>query len=370
MAPAEIIALRDQLKDWLLQAALPLWSTVGVDGEGGFFEKIGQDGRAVEAPRRARVTARQVFVFDQAARLGWTGPAARLAELALHRLTDPHGFLRPDGMVRILIAADGAVLDDAPAPYEQAFALLALALAGREDEALTLLDSLEARVGKAGGGFYLDEARQPPLDANPHMHLFEASLAWVEAGGGPRWRDLARSLGDIALTRLIDPASGAIAEFRNDDWSPAQGSPLDCGHQFEWGWLLLKFARLLGRADAVQPALKLIGIGEAHGVDPARNVAFNLMSRDFAPVDREARLWPQTERIHAHAAAAALTGDAAHWQGTALGVRGLMAYLDTPVLGLFRDRMLADGAFVEEPAPASSLYHIVGAAIALDEAVG
>lgn len=369
MAPAEIIALRDQLKDWLLQAALPLWSTVGVDAAG-FVEKIDMDGRPVEAPRRARVTARQVYVFDQAARLGWTGPSARLAELALSRLTDPHGFLRSDGMVRILIAADGAVLDDTPAPYEQAFALLALALAGREAAALTLLDSLEARVGKPGGGFYLDDRRLAPLDANPHMHLFEAALAWVEASGGLRWRDLAASLGDIALTRLIDPASGAIAEFRDDDWTPSQGSPLDCGHQFEWGWLLLKFARLLGRADAVGPALRLIAVGETHGVDPARNVAFNLMGRDFAPLDREARLWPQTERIHAHAVAAALTGDPAHWQGAAAGARGLMAYLDTPVLGLWRDRMRTDGAFVEEPAPASSLYHIVSAILALDEAVG
>ncbi len=370
MAPPEIIVLRDQLKDWLLQAALPLWADVGVDDHGGFVEKIGMDGAPVEAARRARVTARQVYVFDQAARLGWTGPSARRAEQALHRLMDPHGFLRSDGLVRILIAADGAVLDDTPALYEQAFALLAMALAGREDAALKLLGALQARQGKAGGGFYLDDAHSLPLDANPHMHLFEASLAWVEAGGGAAWRDLAASLGDIALGHLIDPASGAIAEFRDDDWSPALGSPLDCGHQFEWGWLLLKFARLLGRSDAVTPALKLIGIGETHGVDATRNVVFNLMAPDFTPLDREARLWPQTERLHAHAAAAAMTGDAVHWAGAAAGARGLLAYLDTPVLGLWRDRMLTDGAFVEEPAPASSLYHIVSAILALDEAVG
>lgn len=370
MAPPEIIALRDQLKDWLLRAALPLWADIGVDAHGGFVEKIGMDGQPVEAPRRARVTARQVYVFDQAARLGWTGPSARLAERALHRLMDPHGFLRPDGLVRILVAADGAVLDDTPALYEQAFALLALAMAGREETALTLLDSLEARLGKEGGGFYLDETRQPPLDANPHMHLFEAALAWVEASGGPRWRGLASNLGDIALTRLIDPVTGALAEFRDNDWRPATGSPLDCGHQFEWGWLLLKFARLLGRADAVDPALKLIGIGETHGVDRQRNVAFATMRADLTPLDLEARLWPQTERLHAHAVAAALTGEAIHWQGAAAGARGLMAYLDTPVLGLWRDRMLADGAFVDEPAPASSLYHIVSAILALDEAVG
>ena len=36
--------------------------------------------------------------------------------------------------------------------------------------------------------------------------------------------------------------------------------------------------------------------------------------------------------------------------------------------GLWRDRQEEDGAFVEEPAPASSLYHIAAAWIQLREA--
>jgi mannose-6-phosphate isomerase len=44
----------------------------------------------------------------------------------------------------------------------------------------------------------------------------------------------------------------------------------------------------------------------------------------------------------------------------------LMTYCDTPVRGLWRDRRLADGSFVEEAAPASSFYH---AALAMAELI-
>jgi mannose/cellobiose epimerase-like protein (N-acyl-D-glucosamine 2-epimerase family) len=43
-----------------------------------------------------------------------------------------------------------------------------------------------------------------------------------------------------------------------------------------------------------------------------------------------------------------------------------MRYFETPVHGLWRDRLSVDDCFVEEPAPASSFYHIVGAAVALE----
>jgi mannose-6-phosphate isomerase len=39
-------------------------------------------------------------------------------------------------------------------------------------------------------------------------------------------------------------------------------------------------------------------------------------------------------------------------------MRALALYLDVDTPGLWRDRSLPGGGFVEEPAPASSLYHI------------
>ncbi len=37
----------------------------------------------------------------------------------------------------------------------------------------------------------------------------------------------------------------------------------------------------------------------------------------------------------------------------------LRCFLDTPLVGLWKDKWLAHGAFVEEAVPASSFYHIL-----------
>jgi mannose-6-phosphate isomerase len=53
------------------------------------------------------------------------------------------------------------------------------------------------------------------------------------------------------------------------------------------------------------------------------------------------------------------TGHVSEVEEVVAAYRGLKLYLDTPVPGLWWDRLNADGTFVEEAAPASSFYHIV-----------
>lgn len=38
---------------------------------------------------------------------------------------------------------------------------------------------------------------------------------------------------------------------------------------------------------------------------------------------------------------------------------GLWRYLQTPAAGVWYDKLRPDGSFVDEPAPASSFYHIM-----------
>ena len=100
-APVQILDLNSRLKLWLFDHALPLWWEVGFDRDkGGCFEKIGQDGRAIEGPRRARVAARQAWVYAEAGKLGWTGPWREARDHALEALTTT--FARDDGLFRIL----------------------------------------------------------------------------------------------------------------------------------------------------------------------------------------------------------------------------------------------------------------------------
>ena len=359
---------RDRLKRWLIEQAAPLWASTGWRSDDAvFLEAIGQDGQAVNRPFRGRVTPRQLYAFAVAERLGATLPDGLLTrgcETMVSR------FQRPDGLFRTLVADDGAPLDDSVSLYDQAFVLLALAtLRGKapnaEETAVRLRHALIERLKYADGGFH--EAIPPvaPLGSNPHMHLFESFLTWDEAGGDGDWRKLADEVASLALERFIDPTTGALREFFALDWTPAPGKAgrlVEPGHQFEWAWLLLRWD--VERAG--EAAARLIEIGEAYGVDPSRGVAFNGLWDDLTAKDEIARLWPQTERLKANVSAAVMLNDPAGWQRAAEAVSGLEAYLNTPVAGLWRDRMNPDGSFIEEPAPASSFYHIVCAIDVLD----
>jgi mannose-6-phosphate isomerase len=116
-------------------------------------------------------------------------------------------------------------------------------------------------------------------------------------------------------------------------------------------------------------AQRLFIAGE-RGVDRARDVAIDELDDDFAIVRATARLWPQTERLKAAVRFARTGQPDQRWrymQHALSAARGLWRYLQTPTPGLWRDRQRADATFVDEPASASSLYHLIGAIRELDE---
>jgi mannose-6-phosphate isomerase len=376
---ARLFRLRDDLKAWALEHAFPVWWDVGADKvQGGFFEKIALDGTPVEAPRRARVQPRQIYSYAVAGLLGWEGPWKQALEHGLDFYLSK--YRRPDGFMRTLVASDGSPLDDKVDLYDQAFGLFGLAMASsvlpeRADLpalAVALRQALYAKLKHPTAGFEESVPRTLPLLSNPHMHLFEASLAWIDAGGDSQWRAMADEIAELALAKFIDPKSGGLREYYDGDWNPAPGVDgriVEPGHQFEWAWLLLRWGKLAGRDDAIAAALRMIAIGDGPGVDPARGVAIFALLDDMSVHDDIARLWAQTERIKAGVLAAQVDGDPRWWTTAAEGAEGLIKYFDVPVKGLWRDKLRADGTFVEEAAPASSFYHIVCAILELDRAV-
>ncbi len=353
--------------DWMRTAALPLWTTLGVHEDGAFVEALTLEGRVSEARRRARVQSRQVFVLCRAGALGWSGPWRRTVETGLERFLD--GYLRPDGAVRNALNTDGTVLDDTAVLYEQAFALLALATAHAagvlpdrcEVQARMMLDRLEAERPSAGGW---REVGDHPFQANANMHLFEAAQAWEARGVDDRWGGVADRIADLALTRLIDREGGFLREFFDADWRPASGEDgrlVEPGHQFEWSWLLSRHA--LARGDErIMAAAKRLYVHGLRGVDPRRGVAMDQLDDDLNVRSEGARLWPQTEWLRAALAMTALAeGDERQERLADAGraMRALNRYLRPN--GTWRDKLRGDGGFVDEPAPASSLYHIMGA---------
>lgn len=343
---------------WLFDEALPLWAERGLDPAGGFHDQLDDDGRPADAPKRARVQARQVMVFAEAGRLGWVGDWQ--AQVA-HGL----GFLDARGRGGDLIETTF----DPPGPvdlYDQAFVLLALAYDTRADAA--------GRAGRfwrrlqaafPGDPGFREPAAAFPLQANPHMHLYEAVMAWRARQIAAPWREAAATIRRMALETFIDPDTGLLGEYFTAEGDSARDEAWP-GHQYEWGWLLLQDAE--GSASAQAAGERLIRLGGELGVDRTREAVIFSHRRDGRVIDAGARLWSQTERLRAALAMHARRPREALWEAEALAAfETIRRYLAAPGGGLYRDLMRADGSFVVEPSKASTLYHLMSAFIVLFE---
>ncbi|MEJ8476136.1 AGE family epimerase/isomerase [Roseibium algae] len=370
----EIRHTSDRFISWLTHDALPVWLHEGVDQRhGGFYEAIDPaDVKGCSVAKRARVQPRQIYSFIEAGNLGWTGPWQKTVEAGLDWYL-AH-YRHPDGTFASAVQPDGTVSDETFDLYNQAFAFFAYsqaaaALPDRAEslmaDARSLLTHLRSEYGHSERGFREANPDCAPLCSNPHMHLFEASQALELIDTTGPWIALTDEIANLAMDRFIDPINGGEREFFDLDWSPMpddRGRVMEPGHQFEWCWLLARWGILRGNAKAIQMARRLYQIGESYGIDRDRQVAIMALNDDFSVRDPLARLWGQTEWIKAAVILAEHSSGperTAYLQDILRASNALFLYLDAAPKGLWRDKLNANGEFVEEPAPASSLYHIV-----------
>jgi mannose-6-phosphate isomerase len=383
-----LLELRGRLLRWLREEALPVWEAHGIDRRsGGYFETliVGSDGRGYlgqGAVRRGRVVARQMFVFDAGRRLGWEAaqpdPVRHGCEFLFSRLK------RSDGLFHVAIDLESSQPHPAFDLYEHAFYLFSLARVHAElsahfptlETATSCLRLMRQGWGKANGGFEESSPSSLPLKSNPHMHLLEAALAWIESTAPASaeqapWVALATELCDLCLEHFVDPRSGAVREYFDGQWLPIKddrGRIVEPGHQFEWAWLLMRWAAAPQCLDAQRRACsaaapRLVQLAERYGVDPRRGVAFNELWDDMTPKDAAAKLWPQTERVKAWCSMMRAAGSPAQslaaGEHLGLAMTGLLRYLEGAAAGLWHEVLLPDGTFTREPCKASSFYHIV-----------
>jgi mannose-6-phosphate isomerase len=381
---ADIAFARDRALSWFRAHAMPWWTDHGTDwGGGGFEERFDQTGQAIADPRRTRVTARQVYVASVASSLGWTGDCHAWLN---HGLTHLQRRLRlPSGIYAANVSPDGRSIDRSFDLYEQSFALFAMACASDlvdavarhtlEVQALETLSALQAGWGHPMSGFHENLAHTAPLRANPHMHMLEASLAWERHTGEhtSTWSRLSDDIVHLAMSRLMANEAGALTEYFDTCWEPLdgpQGQVVEPGHQFEWGWLLLRWGSARQSSRARMAGQHLIDLAEQHGICPDRGVALNALDTRMAVTDGAAKLWPQTERVKAwceRAVQSQSTSELDHaLDRLRHALNGMTAYIHHPVAGLWQEVMRQDGAFTEEPCRASSFYHLVCALDALN----
>lgn len=364
-------------REWLFEAAAPLWSA-SLSGRTVLFpERFLIEGEKTPCAHRLFVQARHIFSYCEMGRLGWSGPWREMVEASVDFLLDTGR--RPDGFYIHTFDSEGVALDTRADLYDQAFMLLALAHAGhamgREDlfvAAEALDNALDVGWRLPHGGYFEGEIAQcPPYRQNPHMHLLESFIALHLATGAPRWRRKAEHLFSLCQKSFIDPASGALIEYFDAALRPLredEGRIVEPGHCFEWAWLLETLAQW-GVADATKISEGLVGFARRYGIDSQRGVAISELTTDGAVRNADARLWPQTERLKAALARARHSGDIGERKEARDAFAGLVKYFDTPKRGVWRDKLRADGSWIEEPAPGSSLYHITCALAELCDVV-
>lgn len=363
---AEMTRQANDCVNWLCNVAAPLWANQYNDRTGLFPERMSLGGEVDAAYFRTFVQARHVFSYCAIGALGWSGPWADMVGRTVDTLLS-HAR-RTDGFFVHRLDATAAQLDARADLYDQAFVLFALGTAGGAlerkdcfDAAESLLDIIEQSWSHPAGGFREGEIADPRLRRqNPHMHLFEAAQALSRASGRQRFADLAHTIAELAANHFIDPTSGALLEYFDEDLNPApgiEGRIAEPGHCFEWAWLFENL-NAAGWSRGVEVSDRLVHFARRTGIDASRGVAINEVLTDGTIHDDKARLWPQTERIKAAIARFVRNRDKFEAAEASAAIEGLQQYYDVPLAGLWRDKLRHDGSWVDELAPGSSLYHI------------
>ena len=352
-----------RLRDWIAGAALPFWAGIQ-EPSGAWPEALHLDGAPDRGRvRRHRVQARQVITYALATRRGWHDGDDVIRATVDHMWRAGRSE-EPPGLAHRL-HADGTVADARRDLYDHAFYLLALgwaeAVVGGQErriaDTVAFLDSL----AHPSGGFREGEPARLPRRQNPHMHLFEATLALSELGVPGDWRARADRLHALFGAHVFDPRLKAVREFFDAGWA-WDGGTLEPGHACEWVWLLAEYEALTdadtrARRDALyQTALLSGAVWLLDEVD-----------HEGEAVRETSRLWVQCELVKAHLAQSRDGVPGARGMAAA-AVHGLLDGWLEP-RGTWVDQRGACGQRVSRDIPTSTFYHIAVMAAAVEDAV-
>lgn len=377
MAEAPVPAAR--FLRWACDAAFPLWASRGFDPVAGRFEeRLSLTGEPVaEAPLRLMTQARQLHVYAAAWRRGWFPDGLALVRQAFPAMVRDFYRRGGDEGWAFSVRRDGTPADLRRDLYGQAFALLAIAAYSSttgDRAALRLADEtlgfLDRRMAGEGGGFVEQlPTVAAPRRQNPHMHLFEALLAlWECSGDAAHWA-AARRLFDLFAARFYQPESGVLGEYYDRRLAVAEGLAgriVEPGHHYEWIWLLRRF-ETLGGGGAEACVDGLYAHADRHGFDREGLIVDELLD-EGRPHRRARRVWPMTEAIRANLAEAARGRAGAADKAAGLTQRLLDRFLAPAPRGGWIDRIDEQGGRVSSFMPASTLYHLVGALEAWQQA--
>lgn len=368
-------AAANRLENWIKDDAIPLWLERGLDSvTGANYERLTPAGTPdYESSVRVRVQARQAFFFAAAYDRGWCSQGKDVA-ISLLKFVQQHAAHPTAGAgYTHLMDKNFKITDFKQDLYDHAFFLLANAWCyrvsgdiGYVQEAERLVTHLDLRFGSAAGGWGEGDYDYSCRRQNPHMHLFEAFLALFDATGDERWLKRADDIFVLFEKYFFDPSSGVLFEFFDDDWNRlpnAKGDTVEPGHMMEWVWLLDWYSRRR-HCSVKQYTSVLYKRGLELGMDKS-GLLFDAVKPDGEIIDSNKRCWGLTELIKA-SLVQIREGNPKAEEIAIKSVDNLFRYyLCASTPGSYVDQRGAADEVVVDLAPASTLYHLIVAAMEL-----
>lgn len=379
MSSNQLGAVADRLTHWIKNDALPLWMARGIEPESGaHYERLTAAGDVdVDANIRVRVQARQAFFFAAAYSRGWC-PDGKLKAQQLLRFVDQHAR-HPSANAGFthLLDKHFSIIDSKQDLYDHAFFLLAFAWCYRVSnddiylhEAEDLMAHLDNRFHSPHGGWTEGDYAYECRRQNPHMHLLEAFLALYDVSNNEQWLVRADEVIQLFEVHFFDPEHKVLYEFFQEDWSrlpDERGLIVEPGHMLEWVWLLDAYGRRRQK-NMSHYATALYEHTLAMGISPS-GLVLSAVAPDGRVIDASKRCWGMTEFIKAGVVQIA-AGNPNAEAVVIKAVDDLFRYfLCAPTPGSYIDQRGANDEVVVDLAPASTLYHIMVAAMELADCV-
>ena len=318
-------ALREEVKDELVNDILPFWMNRMTDREqGGFYGRIdGNNCLHPDAPKGAILNARILWTFSAAFRLLKKPEYLETATRAKRYLLD-FFYDKQYGGIFWELNADGTPSDAKKQIYALGFAIYGLseyarATGDREalEYAVRLFEVIEKYSFDPVQNGYVEALTrewQPIQDMrlsdkdenekktmNTHLHILEPYANLYRVWKDERLEKQLRNLIKVFVTRILDAESGHLNLFFEEDWSNKYHI-ISYGHDIEASWLIHEAALALGDQGLlaeIEPVIVKI----AQAADEGLNRDGSMIYENFVDkqkVGRELHWWVQAENVVGH----------------------------------------------------------------------
>ena len=321
----ELKQLREEVQSELVNDILPFWMCRMTDKEnGGFYGRIDGNGKLhPDSPKGAILNARILWTFSAAYRLLKGPEYLETATRAKRYLLDCF-YDKEFGGIYWELDAEGKPLDTKKQIYALGFAIYGLseyARATGDSEALeyavNLFEAIEKYSFDPVQNGYLealtrdwkpiqdmrlsDKDENEKKTMNTHLHILEPYANLYRVWKDKKLECQLRNLIEVFVAKILDPASGHLNLFFEEDWSNKYHI-ISYGHDIEASWLIHEAALVLGDQDLLAEIEPII-VKIAQAADEGLNQDGSMIYENFVDrqkVGRELHWWVQAENVVGH----------------------------------------------------------------------